>query len=139
MRKFVVHTRPLSGCCKTGSEPTIVEVEGDMIAPMEDPSVMWLPAGEFRFRIMQPESLHEPHEVKQEDGTKKKIMVPAVYHSHSVFYTEHQAMAHAIAMIRGEMEFAVRKGKRDSFTEEDVQEQVKLVQIVRLPNGTPST
>src|SRR5574337_139712 len=56
MRVYIVHTRPLPGCCKTGDVPTIMEVEGEIVTPAEDPSVMWLPEGECRFRITKPDS-----------------------------------------------------------------------------------
>ena len=40
MKKFVVHTRPFPGCCKgAGDLPTIVEVEGEVVSSLEDPSV----------------------------------------------------------------------------------------------------
>ena len=76
MRKFVVHTRALPGV-KSNGAPIVLEVEGELIQSLEDPSVMWLPEGEFKFRIMTPESLYEPHEVSQE-GVTKKVMVPPV-------------------------------------------------------------
>jgi len=132
MRKFVVHTRALPGCCKTGDAPTVVEVEGEMITPMEDPSVMWLPKGEFYFRITAPQSLYEPKEVKQEDGTKKKEMVPPVYHSHAIYSNVHQATAIAERMIRSGMEFEIRKGRATCFDEEEFRKKCSDIQTLIL-------
>ena len=47
MRKFIVHTRALPGCCKTGDAPIILEVDGEVVRGVEDPSVMWLTEGEY--------------------------------------------------------------------------------------------
>ena len=131
MRKFVVHTRPLPGCCKTGDLPTILEVEGEMITATEDPSVLWLPEGEFRFRILKPEVLYEPKEIVHADKTREKITVPPVYYSHSVFWTTHQAMAKAIHLVRQQFEYAKRKDGTE-FTEEQVSEKVKEIQEILL-------
>jgi hypothetical protein len=133
MRKFVVHTRSLPGVCKTNDLPIVLEVEGEIITGMEDPSVLFLPKGEFMFRILKPESLYESKEIIHADKSREKIAIPPIYYSHAIHWTEHGAMAEAIHIVRGELEFQVRKGKRDSFTEQDVQEQANLIQIVRLP------
>lgn len=133
MRKFVVHTRPLPGCCKTSEAPTLVEVEGELISPMEDPSVMWLKEGEFRFRILLPEVLYEPQEAKQADGSKKKIMVPTVYHSHAIYHTLAEAQAAARAMIKSGLDFEIRKGRLASYTEEELEAKCAEVQTMMLP------
>jgi len=54
MKKFIIHNRALAGHPKTGEAPSVVEVEGEIILALEDPSVMWLPEGEFYFRILKP-------------------------------------------------------------------------------------
>jgi hypothetical protein len=123
MRKFIVHTRPVPGCRKDSDAPTVVEVEGEMIQGVEDPSVLWLPEGEFRFRIMKPEFLYEPAEIKKEDGTKEKITVPPVYHSHVIYASVDQARAEAERLVRAGFEFAERK--RDvPFTDQEVKAKV---------------
>lgn len=133
MRKFIIHTRPLPGCCKTGDAPTIVEVEGTVISPMEDPSVMWLPLGEFMYRIMLPESLFEPKETKQPDGSKKKTMVPVVYHSHAIYHDLAEAQAAAKKMIKSGLDFEVRKGRLASYTEEELDAKCAEIQTIMLP------
>jgi hypothetical protein len=132
MKKFVVHTRPLPGCCKTSEAPIVVEVEGELVTSLEDPSVMWLPAGEFKFRIMLPESLYEPSESKQPDGSKKKTMVPTVYHSHAIYPTLEAAQAAAKSMIKSGLDFEVRKGRLASYTEEELEAKCVEIQTLML-------
>jgi hypothetical protein len=132
MRKFVVHTRALPGHKFTGV-PTVLEVEGGAIKAVEDPSVMWLPEGEFKFRITAPEVLYEPKEVAQPEGPPKNEMVPPVYHSHAVYWTVHQAMVHAEKMVKANFEFELRKGKRESFTDQELKERLAEIQTIMLP------
>lgn len=131
MKAFVVHTRQIPGCaaCRPGDTPmSIVEVEGEYVTSMEDPSVMWLPKGEFRFRILKPEFLYEPHEVKKESGVKEKTMVPTIYHSHAVYLTLEEAREAAKKMVVSELEFAVRKKKIDSYTAVEVEGKLSEIQ-----------
>jgi hypothetical protein len=133
MRKFVVHTRAVPGCCKGASDaPTILEVEGELVSPMEDSSVMWLKEGEFRFRILKPEFLYESIETKMEDGSKKKIMVPTVYHSHAIYHELAGAKAAAESMIKSGLDFEVRKGRLASYTEEELAAKCAEIQILEL-------
>jgi hypothetical protein len=133
MKKFVVHTRPFPGCCKgAGDLPTIVEVEGEVVSSLEDPSVTWLRQGEFYFRIMAPEALYEPHEAKQPDGSKKKTMVPTVYHSHAIYHTLVEAQAAAKRMIKSGLDFEVRKGRLTSYTDEELTAKCGEIQTVML-------
>lgn len=134
MKAFIVHTRALPGCCKTGETPTIVEVSGTMVTAMEDPSILWaLKEGEFKFRITAPESLYEPHESKQPDGSKKKTMVPPVYHSHAVYLSLEEARKAAEQMIKSGLDFEVRKERLASYTEEELQAKYLEIQTVMLP------
>lgn len=126
MRKFVVHTRALPGCCKTGDAPIILEVEGEMVSAVEDPSVMWLPEGEYRFRILKPESLYEP------SSPKDKTMIPPVYASHSIYSTAHEARAKAYALISHSFEFAERKQKVE-YTQEQIEQRRSEIQEILLP------
>jgi hypothetical protein len=130
MRKFIVHTRPITGT-HTSGVPVVVEVEGEMIAGIEDPSIMWLPQGEFRFRITQPNFLYEPQEVRRPGGIKEKVMVPPVYHSHAVYWTTHQAHVAAEHMVRHSFEFIKRKTGVD-FTEQQVKEKCKEITEILL-------
>ncbi len=132
MRKFIVHTRSLPGHKYTGA-PIVLEVEGELIAAVEDPSVMWLPEGEFKFRITAPEALYEPKEIPQPSGPPKKEMVPPVYHSHACYWTVHGAQAAAERMVRSEMQFEIRKGRMESFTEEELKAKYAEIQTIMLP------
>src|SRR5580692_5531160 len=122
MRKFIVHTRALPGCCKAGDAPIILEVEGEIITGLEDPSVMWLPEGEYKFRILKPESLYEP---KEAPGAKEKTMVPPIYCGHNFFSTAHDLVNHSF-------EFAQRKSKIE-YTYDQVVARCSEIQEVMLP------
>ena len=135
MKAYIVHTRQVPGCaaCKPESTPmTIVEVEGERVSPMEDPSVMWLKEGEFRFRILKPEFLHEAHETKKADGSREKTMVPAVYHSHSIYLSLEEAREATKKLVVGELEFAVRKKRIVSYTAVDVEGKLSEIQELML-------
>lgn len=128
MRKFIVYTRPVLGHSKENDLPTIIEVEGEIISGVEDPSALSLPEGEFWFRIVKPEFLYELRELNK---SKEKIMIPPVYYSHSVFWTTHQAMASAIKIVKDQFEYIKRKTNTD-FTEEQVSEKCKEIQEILL-------
>ena len=129
MRKFIVHTRPIPGCCKgSGDAPTIVEVEGKMIYG----AVTFLPEGEFYFHIMEPDFLYEPKEEKQPDNSKKKIMVPVTYHSHAIYHDVTEAQAAAKKMIKSGLDFEVRKERLAAYTEEELDAKCAEVQVLML-------
>lgn len=135
MKAYIVHTRQVPGCaaCRSGDTPmTIVEVEGEYVSPVEDPSVMWLQKGEFKFRILKPEFLHEAHEAKKADGSREKTLVPSVYHSHSIYLTIEEARAATRNLVEGEFEFAVRKKRIESYTEADVEGKLSEIQELML-------
>lgn len=134
MRKFIVHTRVVPGCCKTdeGTPITIIEVEGEMIKQAEDASVGWLPYGEFKFRILKPEFLHEPQEVRKPDGSVIKIMTSPIYHSHAIYWNIYQAQVAAERMVRESLEFTQRKTKGESFTEEELKTKIAEITTIRL-------
>lgn len=133
MRKFIVHTRAVPGCCKGAADaPSILEVEGELVSSLEDPSVTWMPSGEFMFRILKPEFLYESKETKLEDGSKKKIMIPTVYHSHAIYHELPAAQAAAKRMIKSGLDFEVRKGRLPSYTEEELDAKCAEVQILEL-------
>jgi DNA/RNA endonuclease G (NUC1) len=133
MRKFIVHTRAIPGCCKTGEVPAIVEVEGELVTAVEDSSIMWLPKGEFKFKVTSPQFLLEMQETKLSDGTKKKVAIPSVYYSHAVYETITQAKSVAEGMIRNSLEFEIRKGRLTSFSEEELKAKCAEIQEVMLP------
>lgn len=86
------------------------EVEAEVVTAMEDPSVMWLPVGECKMKIVKPESLFE----KQLDGS----LTPPVWHSHAFYTSEFIAREIAKEHIRHDMERVARK-KDLPFNEED--------------------
>lgn len=133
MRRFIVYTRALpAGCCKVATDaPSVVEVKGEMITPTEDPSVLWLPEGEFKFRITQPEFLYEPQEVKRPDGSREKVMAPPVYHSHAIYWNVVQAHVAAERMVREGFAFTQRKTDKE-FTEEEVRAKYAEIQEILL-------
>lgn len=132
MKAYVVHTRPLPGSCKGAESISIIEVEGEKISSLEDPSVMWLKDGEFYFRILKPEVLYEPKESKIPDGSKKKVMVPPVYFSAAIYATVELAQVAAKQMIKGGLDFEVRKGRLASYSEEDLKAKCAEIQEIML-------
>jgi hypothetical protein len=115
MKKFIVSSRGAF---------VIMEVEGEYVKPLEDPSVKWLPQGEYRFRIMKPSSLHE----KLPDGTT----TPAIYFSFALFDTVEDAKLIAEKYIRSGFDFEIRKGRLTSYTEEEVQLELSKMGVQRL-------
>ena len=131
MIKFIVHTKSIPKI-HSGDVPAIVEVSGQIVSPMDDPSVIWLPRAEFRFRIESPAFLYEPQEIKSEDGSKKKVLMPPVYHSHAVYSTLEEARAICTALIKEEFEFKLRKNKITSYTQEELEAKISQINIILL-------
>jgi hypothetical protein len=132
MLKYIVHTKSIPGV-KSPSAPTIVQVECEVVTVLEDPSVISMPLGELKYRILKPAFLLEPQEVKLPDGTKKKVMAPPVYYSHSVYPTDGLAILIATQMIRAEFEFEVRKGRSEGYSQEELLAKVSQIQTLLLP------
>jgi hypothetical protein len=126
MRKFIVHPKPLPGY-PTSFAPSVIEVECQLITAMEDPSVMWLPVGEFKARILGPQFLLD-QEAKA--GGVIEYTCP-IYCSHALFWTINQARAAAERMIRSEFERAQRK-QGISFTEEEVRDKFAQIKEIML-------
>lgn len=72
MKKYIVHSNKL--------ETKVVEIEGEIVSAVEDPSIMWLPAGEYKFKITSPEFLLD----KKNHG-KNEVFVPVIWHSFCIF------------------------------------------------------
>src|ERR1700676_515895 len=108
MRKFIVNTHPLPGCRKTEDIPVIMEVECEEVSPLEDVSVLFLPKGEVRYRIIKPNYFDEVKEFFSKEGIIKKVM-PAVWHSHSFYESREQALSFAKEVVRAQFEFLERK------------------------------
>lgn len=132
MRKFVIYTRAIPGCCRPTGTISIVEVECEMLTAMQDPSVMWGPPGEYRVRILKPEFLHETQKVLN-GNVEEKITVPSIYYNHALYESVEAAVAPARSEILAEFEFQVRKNKRSSFTTEEVEAKCAEINVVLLP------
>jgi len=124
MRKFTIHSKK--------GKTTIMEVECEIILALEDPSVLWaLKPGEYRARILAPESFHQKVE-KVVDGKKEFVMVPDIWCWHALYESVEEARGVCESFIRSEMvDFAMRK-HRTPATEEEVQAAINAVEVVML-------
>jgi hypothetical protein len=112
MRRFAVqHSR---------GQTSVMEVEIEILSAMEDPTVLWLPEGEFKARVMAPTSLYD------QDGK------PPVWYSHAIYWTIHGAWARAERDVRSAFDFNLRK-YGIPYTEEDVKAKLADIQEVLLP------
>lgn len=112
MKKFIVHSQG------------IMQVEGEYVTPREDVSIMWMPKGEFKFRITAPALLLE----KQQNGTLKE----PIYCSFAIFDSVEDARAMSEKYIRGTFDFEIRKGRLTSYTEEEVQAKLAEIKTIML-------
>jgi len=127
MKKFTIYTRLLPGMKKGDPVPTsLVEVEIEIIQGVEDPSVMWMPKGEYKARVMSPTWLYEAK------SDKDKTLVPPIWYPHAFYLTIDEARGAAEKMIRGEFEFAKRK-RGIEFTEEEVLSKCAEIKEIMLP------
>jgi hypothetical protein len=111
MRMFSIYSRR--------GKTTIYEVECEKITPMQDPSVLWLPQGEYRARVLAPAIFHEPV------GTGPEV-APPIYHSHAFLATVEEAMAQVEVWARIPPKRATPK------TEEEIQAALAAVEVVML-------
>jgi len=118
MRKYVIHTRTIPGRPKEESPCYLIEVEGEIITALEDPSVLFLPNGEFRFKIISPKFLHDSYG-------------PPTYHSHSVYANVDLARAEAERLMFQELEFARRKYKTE-YSQEDLENKISKIEEIPL-------
>lgn len=116
MRKLIVQT--------TREGKTIIaEVEIELVKPIEDPSVMWLPKGEYRARVLAPKSVYE----KQLDGS----LLPPLWYSHVFYETIKQAREYVEKSVREGFERELRK-RKVVYTEEEVQQKLSEIEEVNL-------
>lgn len=118
MRKFIVHTRAIPGRPKEESPFYLLEVEVEIITALEDPSILFLPVGEFRFKIMEPKFLND-------------FSGPSIYYSHSIYADSVIARDVAKRMVVEELEFSKRKYKID-YSQEDVENKISKIEEVLL-------
>jgi hypothetical protein len=100
MRKFIIQSKK--------EETSIMEVECEKVQPLEDPSVMWLPAGEYRASVLLPTTFHQKFE-RLVEGKKVVTMVPDVWHSHAFYDTLELAQAQVKDIILSEFKTNLRK------------------------------
>jgi len=108
----------------------IYEVEVEVLSPMDDPSVMWLKAGEYRARVVQPTIFHQKVE-RTRDGKKETTLVPDMWYSFAFHDSYESALADASNLVRQEFEFNLRKYKT-SYTEEDVAAAISAIELIAL-------
>lgn len=118
MRKFIIST--LKG------DTAIMEVECELISSLEDPSVMWLPPGEFKIKITAPKEL-----LTKKMVGKDTILEPTIYYNHSIFSSEEEAIRSAHQLIRKTIELRCIKHKTE-FKEEDVLAEFVKIKKVKL-------
>ena len=116
MKKFIVHV-------ERGGKISVMEVEIEMVSAVEDPSVGWLPEGEYRARVVSPKSLAE----KQNDGS----LASPVWYSHAFYQTSHQARQVAEEMVRSELERNFSKHDV-AYTPEDLQNKLAEIKEILL-------
>lgn len=115
MKKFVIN----NGRQKT----SIMEVECELVTALEDPSVIWLPVGESKMRILFPTTFHE----KRETG-----LVPTVWYDHSFYNTVEEAKVVVEQNIRYTMVDFAKSKHQLAATEEEVQKTISEVEVVML-------
>jgi hypothetical protein len=124
-RRFIVYNKPMPGC-KRGGPASIVEVECEIMHPP------FLKEGEFTARIHKPEWLWEPTRVLR-DGMLVEVVEPPVYMSHAVYHNINQAQVAVERQVRNTLEFEIRKGKREAYTDEELKARYAEIKEFRLP------
>jgi hypothetical protein len=133
-KTWIVYNRPLPGG-KRGDPSSIIEIEGEIITALEDPSINFLKPGEFKVRVLEPAFLYEETRILK-DGALVDAILPPIYYNHSFFESEEKALASAESGVRSEFERNLRK-KDVAFTEEEVAAKVTLIKRVHLKSRLP--
>lgn len=125
MKKFIVHCRAIPGKDKNDTGPFVVEVEGEHIQALEDPSILWrCQPGEFDFRIMKPTWLYDLDK-------DKKTTIPPVYCSHAIYESKYQALVKAHRIVK--LTFERNKEKHNiDYSEEDLKKKMDSIQEIFL-------
>lgn len=122
MRKFTIQSKK--------GKTAIMEVECEIVRPMEDSSVMWLNPGEYKARILAPTSFHQKIE-KSVDGKKEFVLVPDVWCWHAFHDSLDEAKEKAIQSIRNSFVWNEKK-YHTPYTEEEVQKAIDEIEVVML-------
>lgn len=104
-------------------KPTVYELKAEKVTPLQDPSVKWLPEGEYKVNVLAPISLYEK-DVKGKD-------VPVVFYSHALFDTEAAAVAwHKQSLESTMKERAERHG--EEFSKEALKAKIAEITVTKL-------
>lgn len=125
MRKFAVQSK------REGM--IIYELDVVVLTALEDPSVMWLQPGEYKGRILKPESFHMKRE-RMVDGKKETYLEPDVWFSHSLYDTYEEVLRAASKLIEQEFAFNLRK-YGTAYTDVDVASAVMCLRLEKLPGS----
>lgn len=122
MRKFIIQSKK--------GKTSVMEVECELISALEDPSVMWLRADEWKAKILLPTSLHMKVE-KNIDGKKEIILEPDVWCWHAFYSSLEEAQRQAADLICQEYDFNHRKyGKL--YIAQDIKNSINDIEVVLL-------
>lgn len=116
MKKFIIHY--LKGTI------SIVEVECELITGMQDPSIMWLPFGEYCARILSPKMLLEKNNMGEEVGP--------IYYGHAFYNSEQDCRVKIDHDVRDFFKRSLIKDKTKTYTEEDIQAKLLTIQTIKL-------
>lgn len=126
MRKFTIRS--------VKDVTTIYELDVVTITGVEDPSVMWLNPGEYKVRVLKPESFHMKVEKKDAEGKRVTVLEPDVWCWHSVYDDYYQALSFAVKIIESDFEFKKRKYGKD-YTNADVAAAMWDIKLEKLPGS----
>ena len=110
MKKFVIHRN------------SIIEVECTKLSTAENPSIAWLPSGEYWARIDAPVSIFDKVDAK---------LVNPIWHSFAFFQTMDDAKKKMEANVRDTFDRNKRKSGTE-YTEADIAKQLADIQVITL-------
>jgi len=125
MKKFIVKTTYEKDSISKEIEihSYVMEVDLKLVPAIDDPSVMWLPSGEYKAYVIAPRSLYE----KQDDGS----LTPPQWYSHAFYDSEAEALLIAQKQIREIFDREMRH-YRVEYTEQEIQEKLSQITIHKL-------
>ena len=104
-------------------KPTIYEIEVEIVTPLQDPSVGWLPLNEYRVRVLAPTLFHE----KNSSGT----LIPTILYSHSLFDSEENAVSWFKACLESTMKERAERHD-EKFSEEALKSKLDEITVIKL-------
>ncbi len=119
MRKFVIQSKK--------GKTVIMEVEVEILPSVGEPG---LKPGEWKARILAPESLHQRIE-KDVNGKKEFVLIPDVWCWHAFYDDKGQALTAANKLIEQEFEFNKRKYGKE-YTDADLAAAFLAIEAVML-------